>query len=76
MDSILVNLGSQRSSVLALVLSAVRIGFSVEDVDAVTESLHNIGGKVVSKPKEPEWGRRAVLKDLDGHTVELVAPRQ
>lgn len=29
---------------------------------------------IVSSPADSEWGRRAVVKDLDGHTVELLTP--
>ena len=29
---------------------------------------------MVAAPNDSEWGRRAVVKDLDGHTVELVTP--
>ena len=30
------------------------------------------GAEVVTPPSDSEWGRRAVVKDLDGHIVELV----
>lgn len=53
-----------------------RIGFSVGDVDSLVDSLAEAGAKVVSSPKDSEWGRRAVVKDLDGHTVELVKPNK
>ena len=49
-----------------------RIGFSVADVDTLVSVLEKLGAKIVSNPKNSEWGRRAVVKDLDGHTVELV----
>lgn len=52
----------------------VRIGFNVDDVDGIVELLQRIGGTIVSKPADSEWGRRAVVKDFDGHTVELVTP--
>lgn len=28
----------------------------------------------MTEPTDTEWGRRAVVKDFDGHTVELVTP--
>jgi len=37
-------------------------------------SLMAHGANVVSAPSDSEWGRRAVLKDFDGHTVELATP--
>ena len=54
--------------------TSVRIGFSVDDVDSVIRLLEEVGGKIVSPPKDSEWGRRAVIKDLDGHSVELITP--
>jgi len=50
---------------------AVRLGFSVEDVDAALAALVAAGGNVISRARESEWGRRAVLSDPDGHRVEL-----
>ena len=52
--------------------TSTRIGFSVDDVDSVSKLLKEAGGKVISAPADSEWGRRAVVKDLDGHVVELV----
>jgi len=52
---------------------SVRIGFAVEDVDAMTARLEGVAGaKVVSMPSDSEWGRRAVVADPDGHRVELI----
>ena len=51
-----------------------RIGFNVDSVDASLESLMKLDVDVVSPAKNSEWGRRAVVRDLDGHTVELVTP--
>lgn len=50
-----------------------RIGFSVEDVDVTVPVLVAVGAELVSPPANSEWGRRAVVKDLDGHVVELLA---
>ncbi len=52
----------------------VRIGFNVDDVDGVVELVTAAGAQMVATPHDSEWGRRAVVKDLDGHTVELVTP--
>ena len=51
-----------------------RIGFSVDDVDSVLPLLVAIGAEVISPVADSEWGRRAVVKDLDGHVVELLTP--
>jgi predicted enzyme related to lactoylglutathione lyase len=48
-----------------------RIGFSVLDLTATLRGLEAVGGKVVSKPRETEWGLRAVVRDPDGRAVEL-----
>jgi hypothetical protein len=37
-------------------------------------SLIEVGGELVSPAADSEWGRRAVVKDLDGHIVELLTP--
>ncbi|PHR93850.1 MAG: hypothetical protein COA78_32625 [Blastopirellula sp.] len=52
--------------------TSTRVGFSVPDLDAVIKELKLLGTEVLSEPKQTEWGYRAVVKDLDGHTVELV----
>jgi len=54
--------------------TSTRIGFSVDDVDSIVETLIASGGELVSAIHDSEWGRRAVVKDLDGHTVELLTP--
>jgi len=55
--------------------TGTRIGFKVESVDDSVERLSKIGATVVTPPSDSEWGRRAVVKDFDGHTVELVASK-
>ncbi len=54
--------------------TSVRIGFNVDSVDGLVPLAREAGAEVVSGPHDSPWGRRAVLKDLDGHTVELVTP--
>ncbi|MEL7498871.1 MAG: bleomycin resistance protein [Planctomycetota bacterium] len=51
-----------------------RIGFSVDDVDLIVSLLLDAVAELISKPADSEWGRRAVVKDLDGHVVELLSP--
>ena len=51
--------------------AGARLGFQVSDVDGLVAALDEAGHPVVSRPKDSPWGRRAVLKDPDGHSVEL-----
>lgn len=56
------------------VTTNARIGFNVDDVDGVIDLLHKIDATIVMEPTDTAWGRRAVVKDFDGHTVELITP--
>lgn len=49
-----------------------RVGFAVDDLRETFEQLVAEGAEVVRKPRSSEWGLRAVVKDLDGHAVELL----
>ena len=49
-----------------------RIGFAVTSVDMAVAALGDYPSAVVSHPKDSEWGLRAVIKDPDGHRIELV----
>ncbi|MDA7907947.1 VOC family protein [Akkermansiaceae bacterium] len=53
--------------------SGARVGFSVSDVDSTIEALRETGIEIVAEPKDSPWGRRAVVRDPDGHSVELTA---
>ena len=46
-----------------------RVGFAVDSVDQIVPLLVEVGASVLTPPCDSEWGRRAVIKDLDGHTV-------
>jgi predicted enzyme related to lactoylglutathione lyase len=48
-----------------------RLGFAVDRLDEVMETIRRRGGDVVSPPKRTEWGYRAVVRDPDGRAVEL-----
>jgi catechol 2,3-dioxygenase-like lactoylglutathione lyase family enzyme len=54
--------------------AGMRIGFRVDSVDGVVKLLAKLGAVVLSPPADSEWGRRAVVKDFDGHVIELVTP--
>ena len=49
-----------------------RIGFVVDSVDELVPLVVEIGAQITTPPCNSEWGRRAVVKDLDGHSVELL----
>jgi catechol 2,3-dioxygenase-like lactoylglutathione lyase family enzyme len=53
--------------------TSTRVGFRVSSVDELLPKLRSLGTEVVSPPQDSPWGRRAVVKDLDGHSVELVS---
>ena len=48
-----------------------RLGFAVSDVDATVSALRALGAVVRVAPKDSPWGRRAVVLDSDGRSVEL-----
>jgi catechol 2,3-dioxygenase-like lactoylglutathione lyase family enzyme len=54
----------------ALADTTTRLGFAVSGVDSINASLIETEYGV-SKPKQTEWGLRAVVRDPDGRTVEL-----
>lgn len=51
---------------------AVRLGFEIEDVIATVNALRSSGVEIASDVKESQWGLRAVVRDCDGRTIELV----
>lgn len=51
--------------------ASVRLGFEVEDLTTVISRLEEKGAAIVSAPAVSPWGFRAVVKDWDGHKVEL-----
>ena len=52
-------------------IGPARIGFQVASVDDTVVKLRQLGAEVASEPKESRWGRRAVLRDPDGHRIEI-----
>ena len=52
--------------------ASARIGFAVDEIDVLVAQIAEFpGAKIVSAPRDSEWGRRAVIADPDGHRVEL-----
>lgn len=55
--------------------SRTRLGFAVADLNTIFTSLTPLASAVLTPPTASPWGLRAVLKDPDGHTVELTQPQ-
>ncbi len=51
--------------------ATTRLGFSVNTLVKVVDTLQSLGITIVSQPKSTEWGYRAVVRDPDGRAVEL-----
>ena len=51
--------------------SSTRLGFEVENLDALLEDLRAAEVTIVQEPLESEFGYFALVKDLDGRKVEL-----
>ena len=49
-----------------------RLGFEVDEIESILASLRDQGVEVVNNLKQTQWGLRAVVKDPDGRSVELV----
>jgi len=54
----------------AMVDTSTRLGFAIDDMDSVIK-FAQANTKVISKPKQTQWGLRAVVRDPDGRSVEL-----
>jgi lactoylglutathione lyase len=54
--------------------SAARLGFEVASVDELLPAVLVLGAELVKAPHDSPFGRRAVVRDLDGHSVDLVSP--
>lgn len=53
--------------------TGTRFGFRVADVKGVVARLELLGAEVRQHPEDGPWGRRAVVRDFDGHNVELTS---
>ncbi len=51
---------------------STRLGFEVDEVESILATLRDQGVEVVNDLKQTKWGLRAVVKDPDGRSVELV----
>jgi len=50
---------------------STRLGFAVQNLAEIVQTLQGIGIKIVTEPRETAWGFQAVVKDPDGRSVEL-----
>ncbi|MBS4218254.1 VOC family protein [Bacillus sp. FJAT-49711] len=53
-------------------IEKIRIGFAVEKLENMIEALRSKGKKITTEPKMSPWGKRAVVIDPDGNSVELL----
>jgi len=51
--------------------ASTRLGFTVENLAEVVQTLQGIGTPVAKQPTQTAWGLQAVVKDPDGRSVEL-----
>ena len=50
---------------------SLRLGFAVKELDNTLEKLRQSNWKILSETKEKEWGKVAIIQDLDGRKIEL-----
>jgi lactoylglutathione lyase len=50
---------------------ATRLGFSVPSLTTTLNELRGLNATVIAEPSDTPFGRRAVVKDFEGHKVEL-----
>jgi lactoylglutathione lyase len=50
---------------------ATMLGFVVASVDEAVAAAQKLGAQVVTAPTDSPWGRRAVVVDPDGRSIEL-----
>src|SRR5437588_11549384 len=51
--------------------ASTRLGFSVASLADALARLRSLGVTVLAEPSDSEFGRRAVVRDFEGHKVEL-----
>jgi lactoylglutathione lyase len=53
------------------ITTATRLGFSVPSLEKAISDFRNLNATILTGPAESPFGRRAVVKDFEGHKVEL-----
>lgn len=51
--------------------TSTRLGFSVPSLPDALNQLRGMQATVLAEPSDTSFGRRAVVKDFEGHKVEL-----
>jgi len=51
--------------------TTTRLGFAVDELDKTLDRLKAVNGEVSREPEDTPWGRRAVVRDPDGRSIEL-----
>lgn len=51
--------------------AATRLGFSVRSLTQAISAFRNLNVTVLVEPADSPFGRRAIVKDFEGHKVEL-----
>ena len=51
--------------------TGTRLGFNVLSLEKTLARLENLRAKIIRKPEETDYGRRAVVEDFEGHKVEI-----
>jgi hypothetical protein len=51
--------------------TATRLGFSVPSLASTLDILRGLGTTILTEPSDTPFGLRAVVKDFEGHKVEL-----
>ncbi len=51
--------------------NSLRLGFDIQELKTKINDLENSNWKILSEPKETEWGLTALIQDLDGRKIEL-----
>jgi lactoylglutathione lyase len=51
--------------------ASTRLGFSVPSLAKALGHLRRLEATVLAEPSDTEFGRRAVVRDFEGHKVEL-----
>ncbi len=52
--------------------TTTRLGFTVDRLINIIDAVKALEAVVVTEPRATEWGLRAVVRDPDGRSVELV----
>ena len=51
--------------------NSVRLGFDIENLKSKIMDIEKSNWKIISSPKETEWGMIALIQDVDGRKIEL-----